>query len=145
MKSRKFLLAALFLVGLFSFSAFAQNSENGSEKVEIPKSRSVSKVIDTSAFDKKIAEAETEFKANPKDLKAKNLLADAYAERAFALVEAAQYRSSIGDFRRCLKLNPKHKEAQVMYDQIINIYEAIGRELPKEGEEPAPLPYKKEQ
>lgn len=130
---------------MFSISAFAQTAENDSAKDESSTSGSVSKAIDTSVFDKKIADAETEFKSKPKSRKAKNLLAEAYAERGFALVESAQYAASLADFRHCLKLNRKHKEAKSMYDQIISVYEAMSRKVPKEGEEPKPLPYKKEQ
>ena len=58
------------------------------------------------------------------------------------VTEAAQYRAALGDFRKGLKLNPDDKEAQSMHDQIIEIFTSIGREPPKEGEEPAPLPLK---
>lgn len=145
MNCRKFISASLFLVGLFTFSAFAQNTENNSAKEESTKSRSVSGAIDTSAFDKRIDDAKADFNAQPKSKKAKNLLAAAYFERAFALTESAQYRSALGDFRKGLKLDPNNKEAKDIHDQIIAIFESIGREPPKEGEEPPPRPFKKEQ
>jgi tetratricopeptide (TPR) repeat protein len=103
----------------------------------------MSKAIDVSEMTANIEKAEKEYKAKPKDAKAKENLATAYFERAFALTEAAQYRAAIGDFRKGLKLNPDNKEAKDMYDQTILIFKSLGREPPKEGEEPAPLPIDK--
>jgi len=99
--------------------------------------------IDVSEMTAKIEKADKEYKAKPTDEKAKKALADAYFERAFALTKAAQYRAALGDFRKGLKLNPDDKEAKDMHDQIISIFESIGRTPPKEGEEPTPLPFDK--
>lgn len=67
-------------------------------------------------------------------------MATAYFERAFALTEAAQYSAALGDFRKGLKLNPADQKAKSMHDQIVGIYEGMGREVPKEGEEKAAMP-----
>lgn len=101
----------------------------------------MSKPVDVSAMTAKIEKAEKDYKAKPDDEKKKNLAA-AYFERAFALTNAAQYRAALGDFRKGLKLNPDDKEAVSMHDQIIDIFKSIGREPPKEGEEPPPMPIK---
>lgn len=101
------------------------------------------KAVDLTTFSENIEKSKNEFEANPQDAKAKTRLANAYFNRAFALTEAAQYRAALGDFRKGLKLNPSHKEAKEMHDQIIGIFEALGRKPPKEGEEPPPLPFKK--
>lgn len=100
--------------------------------------------IDVSEMTAKIEKTEKDYKAKPTDAKAKEDLATAYFERAFALTKAAQYRAALGDFRKGLKLKPEDKEAKDMHDQIVSIFESIGRQPPKEGEEPAPLPFKKE-
>ena len=102
----------------------------------------MSKPVDVSAMTEKIDKADKEYKAKPNDEKAKKNLAAAYFERAFALTKAAQYRSALGDFRKGLKLDPDNKEAQSMHDQIIEIFKSMGREPPKEGEEPPPAPIK---
>jgi hypothetical protein len=99
--------------------------------------------IDTREFDAKIAQAEKESKQKPKDVAAKKALAEAYATRAFALTEAAQYRSSLGVFSRALKLDSTNEQAQSMHDEIVRIFKSMNREPPKEGEEPPPLPFKK--
>lgn len=104
----------------------------------------MSKSVDVTAMTEKIEKAEKEYKAKPNDGKAKENLAAAYFERAFVLTQAAQYRAALGDFRKGLKLKPDDKEAKAMHDQIIDIFKSIGREPPKEGEEPPPLPVKKE-
>ena len=100
--------------------------------------------VDTSAYDKAIATAEKEHKARPGDDDAKKALAEAYFERGFALTEARQYASALGDYRRALKLDPDHVESKKWVEQIQKIYSSINKTAPGEGEEPAPLPLKKD-
>lgn len=99
----------------------------------------MAKPLDVSEMTADIEKAEKEFKASPK---AKDDLAKAYFVRATALTGVAQYRAALGDYRKGLKLNPTDEEAKKMHDQILSIFKSIGREPPKEGEEPAPLPIK---
>jgi len=99
--------------------------------------------IDTAKFDGVIAEAEKALKAKPNDAAAKTALADAYFDRGFALTEARQYAAALGDYRKALKLDPNHEESKKWIDQIVGIYQMLKKEAPKEGEEPAPLPFKK--
>jgi tetratricopeptide (TPR) repeat protein len=100
--------------------------------------------VDTSAFDSKIAAAEKDHKAKPGDATAKKVLAEAYFERGFALTEVRQYAAALGDYRKALKLDPGDEESKKWIEQIENIYASIKKEAPREGEEPAPLPFKKE-
>jgi tetratricopeptide (TPR) repeat protein len=100
--------------------------------------------IDTAEFDKAVADAEKALKAKPQDASAKKAAADAYFDRGFALTEARQYASALGDYRRALKLVPDHKESIKWQKQIIGIYEMMKKEYPKPGEEPPPLPWKAE-
>jgi len=99
--------------------------------------------IDTSKFDAAVASAEKAAKAKPTDQTAKAALVEAYFERGFALTEARQYASALGDYRRAVKLDPNHEESKKWIDQIIGIYGMLKKEYPKEGEEPPPLPFKK--
>lgn len=126
-------------------------SSHSTEKTAMPKSDSAVTAqpaspnqmpVDVADSTAKIAESEKALKAKPTDEKLKEQLAAAYFERAFTLTKAAQYRAALGDFRKGLKLNPKDTEAKAMHDQIIDIFKSIGREPPKEGEEPAPMPMK---
>lgn len=97
--------------------------------------------IDTTEFDKAIADTEKALKAKPNDNDAKSAAAAAYFNRGFALTEARQYASALGDYRRALKIDPDHEEAQKWEKQIIGIYEMMKKEYPKPGEEPSPLPF----
>jgi hypothetical protein len=101
------------------------------------------KSVDVSGFTAAIEKAEKDYKAKPSDAAAKDALATAYFKRAFVLTDAAQYRAALGDFRKGLKLKPEDQEAKGMHDQIIGIFASIGREAPKEGEEPPPMPVSK--
>lgn len=121
----------------------ANTSGSGSTKSAAPMMTGNASAIDTTEYDADIASAEKAYKAKSNDLTAKTTLAEAYAKRAFALTEAAQYRAALGDFRRSLKLNPANEEAKAMHDQIVDIFKSLNREVPAEGTEPTPLPFKK--
>ena len=126
-----------------SHSAEKPTSATSTNSASTSSSSPMAKAVDVTAMTAKIDKADKDFKAKPKDEKAKQALATAYFERAFALTEAAQYKSALGDFRKGLKLNPDDKEAKAMHDQIITIFKSIGREPPKEGEEPPAMPVSK--
>ena len=100
--------------------------------------------IDTSKFDEKVASAEKEVKSKPSDDAAKKALAQAFFERGFALTEARQYASALGDYRRALKYDPGHEDSKKWIEQIVGIYQMLKKDAPPEGEEPPPLPFKKE-
>ena len=100
--------------------------------------------IDTTAFDADVKQAESKLKSNPKDESLKKSLAEAYVKRGVALTDARQYASALGDYRKALKLDPANETAKNWIEQIIGIYESINRSYPPEGEEPPPLPFKKE-
>ena len=99
--------------------------------------------VDTTVYDSAIADAEKDHKAKPTDDGAKTALAQAYFDRGFALTEARQYASALGDYRRALKLDPDHAESKKWIAQIEGIYASINKTGPKEGEEPPPLPMEK--
>ena len=99
--------------------------------------------IDTAKFDKAIADAEKASKTESADDETRKALAQAYFERGFALTQARQYASAIGDYRRALKYDPDHAESKEWIDQIVSIYTMLKKSPPKEGEEPPPLKGKK--
>lgn len=100
--------------------------------------------IDTSNFDQEIARAEKALKQKPNDVEARAALAHAYLARADALKTAKQYRAALGDYRRTLKYDPDNAEAREMSETIISILQVMKRDVPAEGQEPPPLPFKKE-
>lgn len=99
--------------------------------------------LDTSTYDDAIARASDSLKAKPSDDAAKKALAEAYFARGFALTEARQYASAIGDYRRALKLDPNHEDSKKWIEQIMSIYSMLKKDAPKEGEEPPPLPFER--
>ena len=90
-----------------------------------------------------IAVAEKKLGGKPADVTAKKTLATAYFKRAFALTEARQYASALGDYRRAMKYDPSNPEAKSWIDKIILIYSGMNKDYPKEGEEPPALPFTK--
>lgn len=127
-------------------TAIAHSSENqtpppASNTATTSKWKQSGDPIDTKEFDTAIATAEVALKKKPDDMAVKKALADAYFTRAEALTKAKQYASALGDYRRTLKYDPSNTDAKGWIDQIIMIYESLGRESPKEGEEPPPLPF----
>ncbi len=97
--------------------------------------------IDTAKFDAAVSAAEKDLKARPNDAAANNAAVEAYFARGFALTEARQYASALGDYRRALKIDPEHAESLKWEKQIIGIYEMLKKDYPKPGEEPPPLPW----
>jgi len=100
--------------------------------------------IDAKKFDADIAIAEKLLKSKPNDSPAKKSVSEAYFARGFALTEARQYASALGDFRKAMKYDPNNEQAKEWIDQIISIYNSINKEFPKEGEEPPALPFTEE-
>jgi tetratricopeptide (TPR) repeat protein len=98
--------------------------------------------IDTKEFDAAIAAADKALAAKPNDAAAKAAAAEAYFKRGFALTEARQYASALGDLRKAQKIDPDHVEAKRWENEIVGIYQMMKKEYPKPGEEPPPLPFK---
>ena len=98
--------------------------------------------IDTREFDVALAQAMVLQAKNPSDESAKKAVGDAFYKRADALTKARQYAAALGDYRRALKNDPSNADAKNWIDQIMMIYDSLGREAPPPGKEPAALPYK---
>lgn len=98
--------------------------------------------IDTSTYDAEVARLQKRGAAKGASEADRTALAHAYLERAKALTKARQYRAALGDYRRTLKYDPANEEAEQMSGMIISILQKMGREVPAEGAEPTPLPYK---
>jgi tetratricopeptide (TPR) repeat protein len=99
--------------------------------------------IDTSQFDAEIERAQKQAGKKGSGESDRQSLAHAYLARANALTKARQYRAALGDYRRTLKYDPDNQEARQMSGTIISILQSMKREVPAEGAEPTPLPYKK--
>lgn len=131
-------------------NTIAHSTESGPGATPLPNANAPGKfaqggeAIDTAKFDGVIGEAEKAAKAKPNDATAKTAVADAYFDRGFALTEARQYAAALGDYRKALKFDPNHEDSKKWIDQIVSIYQMLNKAAPKEGEEPPPLPFKKQ-
>jgi hypothetical protein len=105
----------------------------------VPPPGGTSGSIDTSALDKKIEQAETKAKASKATQADKLAAATAYLERANIFYNAGQptlYKFALRDFRRTLRYDPNNAEARDKQDQIVQIYQQMGRPVPELGNEP---------
>jgi tetratricopeptide (TPR) repeat protein len=98
--------------------------------------------VDTSKHDAEIKRLENEAKKKPSDQATRRALATAYTNRGDALTGVRQYRAALGDYRRALRNDPGNEQARQMAGTITGILKSMGRDIPPEGEEPAPLPLK---
>lgn len=69
----------------------------------------------------------------------KKAAADAYFERANYFRDAGNprlYKFALADYRRGLRLDPSNREARARMDEIVMIYESMGKPVPQLGVEP---------
>ncbi len=105
-------------------------------------SASAGEAIDTSKFDAEIERLKKPALRKDAPKSATIALAKAYADRGNAFTQARQYRVALGDYRRALKYDPNNEDAQQGATMIVTILRGMGRDVPAEGAEPTPLPYK---
>ena len=98
--------------------------------------------IDTSAYDAEIERLRPLAEKKGSSDADRLALSKAYSDRGDALTKARQYRAALGDYRRALKYDASNRAAQQGASMIVLIMRQMGREVPAEGEEPAPLPFK---
>lgn len=94
---------------------------------------------DTSALDKKIEQAEAKAKAPKASDADKKAAAAAYLERANVFRNAGiptLYKFALRDFRMALRYDPDNQEATSKRDEIVQIYQQMGRPVPDLGNEP---------
>jgi hypothetical protein len=94
---------------------------------------------DTATLDKKIEQAEAKAKAPNAKPADKQAAAAAYVERANVFYNAGQpmlYKFALRDFRLALRYDENNAEAREKRDQIVAIYQQMGRPVPELGNEP---------
>jgi hypothetical protein len=93
--------------------------------------------IDTAALDAKIESAEAKAKSgNQAD---KLAAAAALVARGNVYRDAGQpslYKFALGDYRRALRYQPENSEAREKMNEIVSIYQSMGRPVPENGNEP---------
>lgn len=94
--------------------------------------------IDTAILDAKIEKAETKATASGATQADKLAAATAYLERGNAYRDAGQpalYKFALGDYRYALRYQPNNEEARAKMDEIVSIYQSMGRPVPDNGNE----------
>lgn len=92
--------------------------------------------IDTAALDAKIEKAEAKAKASGASQADKLAAAAAYVQRANVYRDAGQpalYKFALGDYRRALRYQPDNAEAREKMNEIVSIYQGMGRPVPENG------------
>lgn len=95
--------------------------------------------MDTAALDKKIEQAEAKAKTPSATQGDKQAAAAAYLERGnvfYAAGNPSLYKFALRDFRRTLRYDPENAEARAKQQQIVEIYQSMGRPVPELGNEP---------
>jgi hypothetical protein len=95
--------------------------------------------IDTAALDAKIEQAEAKAKARGATQADKLAAASAYLQRGNLYRDAGQptlYKFALGDYRHALRYQPDNAEARAKMDEIVSIYQSMGRPVPDNGNEP---------
>jgi hypothetical protein len=94
---------------------------------------------DTTALDKKVEQAENKAKAQNATQADKQAAAAAYLERGNVFYNAGNpslYKFALRDFRRTLRYDPDNEEARAKQQEIVRIYNSMGRPVPELGNEP---------
>jgi hypothetical protein len=95
--------------------------------------------LDTAALDAKITKAEAKAKAGGATQADKLAAAAAYLERGNLYRDAGQpalYKFALGDYRYALRYQPDNAEAREKMNEIVSIYQSMGRPVPTNGNEP---------
>jgi hypothetical protein len=90
----------------------------------------------TPELDAKIEKAEAKAKAANASGADKKAAAAALVERAnvyYSAQQPALYKFALGDFRHALRYDPNNAEARAKMDQIVSIYNSMGRPVPTNG------------
>ncbi len=104
-----------------------------------PTSGSEKPPLETAELDAKIQKAEAKAKATGASAADKKAAAEAYLARANTYRDAGNpmlYKFALGDYRHVLRYDPNNVEAKTKMDEIVSIYQGMGRPVPNNGLEP---------
>ena len=92
--------------------------------------------VDTKTLDEKIIKLEEKVKTSGASAADKKALATVYLERANIYRDAGSprlYKFALGDYRRALRYDPTNAEAKAKMEEIVSIYNSMGRPVPTNG------------
>ncbi|MCA1635197.1 MAG: tetratricopeptide repeat protein [Acidobacteria bacterium] len=96
-------------------------------------------LANTAEYDARIVKASAKADAPGASETDKKTAAEAYLARANVYRDAGNpklYKFALGDYRRVLRYQPDNREAKEKMDEIVSIYEGLGRPVPTNGLEP---------
>jgi tetratricopeptide (TPR) repeat protein len=93
----------------------------------------------TAEYDARIEKAAAKADAPGASAADKRAAAEAYLARGNVYRDAGNprlYKFALGDYRRVLRYDPSNREAKEKMDEIVSIYQSMGRPVPTNGLEP---------
>ena len=96
-------------------------------------------LANTAEYDARIEKASAKADASGASEADKQSAAEAYLARANVYRDAGNpklYKFALGDYRRVLRYQPDNREAKTKMEEIVKIYEGMGRPVPTNGLEP---------
>lgn len=96
-------------------------------------------LVNTAEQDARIQKAAAKADAPGASEADKKAAAEAYLARGNVYRDAGNprlYKFALGDYRRVLRYQPDNREAKEKMDEIVGIYEGMGRPVPTNGLEP---------
>jgi hypothetical protein len=120
-------------------SAHGGNSIGGSPSAPASNGSAAKPGIDTAVLDAKIEKADAKAQAAGATQADKTAAAAALVERGNIYRDAGQpvlYKFALGDYRRALRYQPDNSEAREKMNEIVGIYQSMGRPVPENGNEP---------
>lgn len=96
-------------------------------------------LVNTAEYDARIQKAAAKADAPGASASDKKAAAEAYLARGNIYRDAGNpklYKYALGDYRRVLRYQPDNAEAKEKAEEIVSIYESLGRPVPTNGLEP---------
>jgi tetratricopeptide (TPR) repeat protein len=96
-------------------------------------------LANTAEYDARIEKAAAKADASGATDADKQAAAEAYLARGNVYRDAGNprlYKFALGDYRRALRYDPANREAKEKMDEIVSIYQSMGRPVPTNGLEP---------
>jgi tetratricopeptide (TPR) repeat protein len=93
-------------------------------------------LANTAEYDERIEKAAAKADASGASAADKKAASEAYLARGNVYRDAGNprlYKFALGDYRRALRYDPANREAKEKMDEIVSIYESMGRPVPTNG------------
>jgi tetratricopeptide (TPR) repeat protein len=109
----------------------------GEQKVDAEKLNRANALVNTGQYEEGIAQLEGLYANSPDDIALKQSLISAHMKYANFnmynddLAPRVKYPQALKHYRAVLKLDPNHQDAKSGADQIVEIYEMMGRPVPE--------------